>query len=123
MGLGSASRRGRRVLAAVLALVICAGALDWGHTRDDDPTCSRVPVRHDHAAHRLSTAPSSSSTPSGDHCYICHSLKLLHTTLVVRSHGAAPTIQVTGLGQPDEVAVPGAVGAAVSSRAPPAAFL
>src|SRR5438105_2635794 len=71
-----------RALAAVLAFVVCGGALNWGHVGGDDPDCDSTPVVHDHNAHRFNSAPR--STPPADHCYLCHSLRSLHTSLVSR---------------------------------------
>src|SRR6266566_928145 len=73
-----------RAFAALLAVVVCGGALDWGHAGGDDRDCNYSPVVHDHAAHRFTTSPSRSTQPA-DHCYICHSLRLLHTSLAAGS--------------------------------------
>src|SRR5579884_2952448 len=72
-----------RSIAALLALLVCGGALDWGHIGGDDRDCDIVIVHHDHAAHRLSTAPARAPA-SNDHCYICHSLRLLHHAVASR---------------------------------------
>jgi hypothetical protein len=111
-----------RGLAALLAVVVCGGALDWGHAGGDDPDCNAVPAYHDHAAHRFSSA-ASQPLPTSDHCYICHSLRLLHTTLVARGARAVFTPRAVLFRQADALAVAGAVGVALSSRAPPAVSL
>ena len=111
-----------RALAAVLAVVVCGGALDWGHTGGDDPNCNPVPVYHDHAAHRFAAAPAHSS-PQADHCYVCHSLRLLHTTLVARGARAILTVHSTPFHQANGLSASGPVSLARSSRAPPASSL
>src|SRR5579884_1366370 len=68
-----------RTLALVLAAVVAGGAVDWGHTANDDPGCSPVLVLHDHEAHQFKL-PGTPAPP--DHCFICHSLRLLHGALV-----------------------------------------
>ena len=108
-----------RALAAVLAIIVCGGALNWGHAGGDDPDCDSTPVVHDHNAHRFTSAPSH-STPPADHCYICHSLRLLHTSLVARGPRIVAATQSTQLGQVAPLAVINASGVVFSSRAPPA---
>jgi hypothetical protein len=109
-----------RGLAAALAVIVCGGALNWGHAGGDDPDCNPVLVRHDHAAHRFAAAPSHSSQPP-DHCYICHSLRLLHTSLVARGARAVPTVHSTLFRQVEGLAPCSAFGVARSCRAPPPA--
>jgi|SRR5229473_2910716 len=111
-----------RALAALLAVVVCGGALNWSHAGGDDPDCDSTPVVHDHNAHRFSSAPSH-STPPADHCYICHSLRLFHTSLVARGPRAVAATQSTRFVQVAALAVINASGVAVSSRAPPAVSL
>jgi hypothetical protein len=111
-----------RALAASLALIVCGGALNWGHAGGDDPDCNPVLVHHDHNAHRFGAAPSHSSQPA-DHCYICHSLRLLHTTLVASGARVVVTNQSTPFRQAEGLVALSASGVALSSRAPPAAFL
>ena len=72
-----------RAVAALLAALVAGGTLEWGHAGGDDRDCGAVAVLHDHDAHRLSAAQATPS-PSNDHCYICHSLRLLHAALLVR---------------------------------------
>ena len=119
MGLrGTRSGLLNRALAAVLAVVLCGGALNWGHAGGDDPDCDSTPVVHDHAAHRFSSAPSHSTQP-GDHCYICHSLRLLHTALAARGARAGVAVPSTQFLPVEALAVITAFGVALSSRAPP----
>jgi hypothetical protein len=41
---------------------------------DDDVLCGAVLEAHDHSAHRIGAAKS--STPEADHCFICHNHSL-----------------------------------------------
>src|SRR5437879_5021891 len=111
-----------RALAALLAVVVSGGALNWGHAGGDDPDCDSAPVVHDHAAHRLTAAPSDSNQPA-DHCYICHSLRLLHTSLAARGARAAVAVRSAQIGPIEGLALVNAFGVALSSRAPPAVSL
>jgi hypothetical protein len=111
-----------RALAAVLAVVVCGGALNWGHAGGDDPDCDSAPAVHDHAAHRFTYSPSNSPQPA-DHCYICHSLRLLHTSLVARGARVVVAVQSTSIRHIEGLAVINAFGVALSSRAPPAVSL
>jgi hypothetical protein len=113
------SRLPARGLAALLALIVCSGALDWGHAGGDDPDCNPVLLQNDHAADRFAAAPPHSSQ-AAEHCYICHSLRLLHTTLVSRGARAVPTTQSSSFHQVEGLGVFKAFGAPRSSRAPPA---
>jgi hypothetical protein len=107
-----------RALAALLAFVVCGGALDWGHGGGDDRACDPTPVVHDHNAHRFSSAPSQ-STPPAEHCYICHSLRLLYTSLVARGARVGAATQSKLFVPLTALAVPSASSVPVSSRAPP----
>ena len=111
-----------RVLVAILACLVSGGALDWGHLGGDDPDCNPVLVQHDHAAHRVGAAPSQSAPPA-DHCYLCHSLRVLRTSVIARVTGAVPAIRSTPFRLADHRAAVGPVAAARSSRAPPARSL
>lgn len=107
-----------RFLTALLAVIVCGGALDWGHIGGDDSDCNPVVVAHNHAAHRLASGRSSPST--GDHCYICHALRLLHVGLTARRE--RPTLHVRR-GQhlsPDSLAASDTFRVSLTSRAPPA---
>ena len=111
-----------RVVASLLTLIVCAGSLDWGHAGGDDPGCNPVLVHHDDSAHRFSSAPTQTA-PAADHCYICHSLRLLHTTLIARGARVALTVGSTPVWQFARLATPDAIGLARSPRAPPALSL
>lgn len=113
---------GTRYLAVVLALFVWGGAADWGHVAWDDPACDPVPVRHDHSAHRF-TAGTPGSEPSDGHCYLCHSLRLLHTGLTARSI-LTPYTDVSSPYRIGVVITPNLLVAGVAlSRAPPIALL
>jgi hypothetical protein len=111
-----------RGLAALLTLIVCGGTLDWGHAGGDDPDCNPVLVHHDHSAHHFSAQPPYSS-PAPEHCYICHSLRLLHSTLIPTGARVADTVQATFFIRPDGPSALETVGTARSSRAPPALSL
>jgi hypothetical protein len=115
------SRLLARGLAAFLAVLVCGGALDWGHAGGDDPDCNPVFVHHDHNAHRFSAA--THSTPPADHCYLCHSLRLLHTLLVARGARIAVASESASLLRSDALAAVTAVSFGLSPRAPPTASL
>ena len=111
-----------RWLAAVLAIVVVGGAVDWGHAGGDDPDCNPAPLHHDHSAHRFDAAPSKAPQPL-EHCYICHSLRAFHTSLATgRARVAAPP-ESTLLAHREGAAVRNAHGVALSSRAPPVVSL
>ena len=112
-----------RGLAAALALVVCGGALDWGHVGGDDPDCSVALIQSDHTAPRFHIATSGQSQPTG-HCYLCHALWLLHTALKVRDGQAKVELRSTRWSCPaDRVVARSALGLALSSRAPPSIHL
>lgn len=111
-----------RSLTVALAAMVMGGALNWGHAGGDDPDCNPVLSHHDHNAHRFGAAPSHSSQPA-DHCYLCHSLRLLQTSLVGRGAGAVFTVQSTPFRQVEALAACSSFGVALSSRAPPSASL
>jgi hypothetical protein len=111
-----------RTLAAAFAVLVCGGAVDWGHLGGDDRDCDIVVVKqHDHAAHRFSTEPASSS--STDHCYICHSLRLLHQAVTRRSERIAVALRTVHRLDRDVLAVRDGLQVGVASRAPPAGRL
>ena len=116
------SRLLARSIATALAVVVCGGALNWGHLGGDDPEDSLLLVLHDHAAHRIGATPSQSSSPI-EHCYLCHSLRLLHSMLSARGAGVIRTVQSTPFRQFDGLVAFSIVGTARSSRAPPALSL
>jgi hypothetical protein len=111
-----------RGLAAALALVVCGGAFNWGHAGGDDPDCGGALVRHDHNAHRFHSAPSGQPQPTG-HCYICHSLRLLHAALKARDGRVVLDLQSARYRQDDHLLARSTPGLALSSRAPPSVHL
>ena len=60
-----------------------------------------------------------SPTIAADHCYICHSLRLLHTTLIARGAHAVLVAESTPLWQFDRLAASDVIDLARSPRAPP----
>jgi hypothetical protein len=111
-----------RGLAAALALVVCGGAVDWGHQGGDDADCRIALSQHDHNAHRFHSAPANQQPPAG-HCYICHSLQVLHSALKERAGQAAGDPRSTEYRVADELLARSVSGLARSSRAPPAVSL
>jgi hypothetical protein len=107
-----------RGLATALALLTCGSAFDWGHAGGDDPEFSVSLVHHDHTAHRFRPASSGPSQPA-DHCYICHSLRLLHAALAARRGCVVFSLQSIPHRQIGRAVVRNAPGVALSSRAPP----
>ena len=107
-----------RVVAAALALFVCGGALNWGHLGGDDADCDVVVVAHDHTAHRFRANPVGYA-PAPDHCYICHSLRLLHVALTPSQERAAVDLQRTPLGDAFAAIAGQRFGVTLSSRAPP----
>jgi hypothetical protein len=110
-----------RSVAALLAVLVCGSALDWGHIGGDDPDCDIVVNHHNHAAHRLSNAPASS--PTSDHCYICHSLRLLHSAVTGRSERAVLRLGAVRRLDIDVLAVRDGLRIGIASRAPPSGRL
>jgi hypothetical protein len=123
MWLGSVRNRFlSRSVAAFLAALVCGGALNWGHIGGDDRDCDvAVVTHHDHSAHRLSTAPGNSS--SNDHCYICHSLRLLHQAVTRRHERVVVAVRSVHRVDSDVLAVRDGLQVGVASRAPPSVRL
>jgi hypothetical protein len=110
-----------RAVAALLAALVYGSAFDWGHAGGDDRDCDIVVVHHDHAAHRLTTAPT--APVSTDHCYICHSLRLLHHAAAgCCERVIAPPRRVQQLDR-EVAATCDGLRFGVASRAPPSARL
>jgi hypothetical protein len=110
-----------RSIAALLAVLVCGSALNWGHAGGDDRDFDIVVVHHDHTAHRFSTAP---TTPSpSDHCYLCHSLRLFHYVLTSRSERPTTTLRAVRRLVSEHVAVRDGLHVGLSSRAPPTIHL
>jgi hypothetical protein len=111
-----------RAIAAALVFVVCGGAVDWGHIGGDDADCNAVVVPHDHAAHRFA-ANRTGGAPTPDHCYLCHSLRLLHVALVARHARTAVDLRQAQIGDaPDAIACQ-RFSVCLSSRAPPSQLL
>jgi hypothetical protein len=111
-----------RTIAIALTIVVGGGTLNWGHVGGDDADCDIVVVPHDHTAHRFAANPSGSN-PVSDHCYICHSLRLLHAALTTRQKSIAAPLQRTCRIDTAAVTGPDAFAGRASSRAPPSASL
>jgi hypothetical protein len=111
-----------RTLAFALAVVVCGASLDWGHVGGDDPDCSITIVLHDHTAHRFTPAPPAGSQVP-EHCYICHSLRLLHNALTAT--GSVPGLELssTNCRHAGHLLARRVGSAALASRAPPAVRL
>lgn len=123
MWLRTGRRRWRdRTVAVLLAVVVFGGTFGWGHTGGDDPDCDIVIVEHDHSAHRLSSAPAHPSS-SGDHCYICHSLRLLHNVVASRYERVAVVFRTVSRLDGDLCVRRDGLFASLPSRAPPAIHL
>jgi hypothetical protein len=108
-----------RGLSAFLALLVCGASLGWGHVGGDDPDCDAIPIVHDHSAHRISGQTSPASSPEG-HCFICHTLRLLHMTRRARAARLAPPSSVTAAVQRFLPATRFGFVATGISRGPPA---
>lgn len=111
-----------RTLAVLLSVAVCGGTLNWGHVGGDDRACAPGLVQHDHSAHRI-IAQTQVAASQGEHCNLCHLLRLLHTALPTESLLASNVSTIEA-----RRAVDGALAAAilnfhVPSRAPPAAVL
>jgi hypothetical protein len=111
-----------RGVAALLAVLVSGGTLEWGHAGGDDRDCNVVAVVHDHAAHRLSGAQATQSSQN-DHCYICHSLRILHAALVVSHDRLVVDARSAQFQDGDAVAARHAFRLDVPSRAPPSVRL
>jgi hypothetical protein len=110
-----------RGLATVLALLVSGSALELAHPGNDDPDCNPILVVHDHNAHRIATQPGQPS-PEG-HCFICHSLRLLHAARTMRGARVAAPQAIAFVSPFVHRAVPGGHVAATTSRGPPAIHL
>jgi hypothetical protein len=112
-----------RSVATLLAVLVCGSAVGWGHVGGDDRDCDIVVVNHhDHNAHRFSTAPANSPS-SGDHCYICHSLRLLHHVVTGRYERVAVALQAVHRLDCDVLAIREGLHVGIASRAPPSVRL
>ncbi len=111
-----------RAVAAALSLLVCGSALDWGHAGGDDRDCDIVFVHHDHNAHRLSTSPVNSPNDN-DHCYICHSLRLLHYAVASGYGRVVVAVHAVHRANADVLLVRDGLQVGIASRAPPSVRL
>jgi hypothetical protein len=109
-----------RGIAVALLWAFVIGPADlWHSGQDDDLACRIYAVSHDPSAHRVE-APTRQSGPDHEHCYTCHWLRSLHTTL-----SPGPRIDPAALYQqqlPDAVLLAAATLASgrIPGRSPPA---
>jgi hypothetical protein len=109
---------------SVVALLVMLGGVPVAvtglvHDDADDAICQPQLVLHDHSAHRIGGARTTSA-PENQHCVVCHWLQSLHTVLAGTSH-AIPSSDVQHL---PLSALPAGDRRAVSdlpARAPPRA--
>ena len=121
MRLTTSGRRARaRMVAALLSVSVCGGALNWGHFGGDDPGCTPTLVQHDESAHRF-TSRTQTPTSSSDHCTLCHFFRLLHTALSSKFLAAGAASHVGARCAPKRLFAPAIFALNVPSRAPPAA--
>ena len=108
-----------QTLALLLSVVVCGGALNWGHIGGDDPGCAPQLIQHDHFAHRF-TAAGQTPASQDDHCTLCHLLRLLHTAVPTESLLAGNVSPIEARRAADTKVAPALFDSAVPSRAPPA---
>ena len=60
------------------------------HDDGDDPDCQPSLVLHDHNAHRIGAARTTTA-PQSPHCVVCHWLQSLQTTAPLPTAGAPPS--------------------------------
>ena len=110
-----------RGLAIILALLTCGSAIDWAHPGGDDPDCDPQLVVHNHSAHRIGSQPAQSS-PEG-HCFICHSLRLLHSARPMRVARLVAPHHITSVAPVSYTPLLSGHDATISSRGPPPVLL
>ncbi|MGC4082832.1 MAG: hypothetical protein QM736_12145 [Vicinamibacterales bacterium] len=113
------TRRVVRVLA--LAMQLCMAWMSISalvHSEDDDVLCNPVVVVHDHNAHHIGAAGSTSG-PAPEHCFICHNLSL--RSLVATASIATPAVVEQPFAQRSIVAAGVTLVARRQARAPPLA--
>ena len=96
------------VPAAVTALV---------HDDGSDPDCQPSFVLHDHSAHRIGAARTT-TVPQSQHCVVCHWLQSLQTTASSTSSGAPPS-DCQQLAIVVHVHTLASVASSLAARAPP----
>src|SRR5438445_6929554 len=82
---------------ALFALLVILGSVPVAvialvHDAVDDPDCQPSLVLHDHSAHRIGAARTT-TLPQSQHCVVCHWLQSLQTVLAATSH-AIPSSDV-----------------------------
>jgi len=105
----------------VLAAVVCLGATGLWHSGGDDFGCDRIPVHHDHNAHRFR----SGKVPTGasEHCLLCHAFRLLGSGRVTAHVHIADPASVAAIRTTTFHFATLLVTAGTASRAPPAILL
>jgi len=109
---------------ALFALLVMLGSVPVGvtalvHDDADDPSCQPSLVLHDHNAHRIGAARTT-TVPQGQHCVVCHWLQSLQTVLAVTSH-AIPSSDVHRLASSTPPAGDRHATGHLPARAPPRA--
>jgi hypothetical protein len=107
---------------AIFALLVMLGSVPAAvtalvHDDGDDPDCQPSLVLHDHSAHRIGAARTT-TVPQSQHCVVCHWLQSLQTTAPSTSIGAPPSDchQLAVLVHPVSLA---SVASSLAARAPP----
>jgi hypothetical protein len=98
-------------------LLVYGTAVDWAHPGNDDPDCDPVLVVHYHAAHRIASQPSQTS-PEG-HCFLCHTLRLLHSARTQRAVRLTTPQRIAVVATVTITSLLGGHATATSSRGPP----
>jgi len=111
----------RRLVALVLASVVCFGASGLGHSGGDDLACDLISVHHDHNAHRFQSGTLPTGAP--DHCLFCHSFRSLGNGLVATHAPVADTTQAASIRASNIVLAGRLLDPNAPSRAPPSVLL
>ena len=107
-----------RLFAIAFSVLVCASALDFGHAGGDDRDFGPPFVVHDHNAHRFSPSAPTKETSDG-HCFICHTLRLLHFALTAKSGCIDTVAYVRPYVPTNRIFVQRVASAALAPRAPP----
>jgi len=76
----------QRAGSVVLFAALVAGTVARPHADGaDDLACTPPAASHDESAHYIGSDPSAAPADSG-HCFLCHSLRSFHTTLIEINH-------------------------------------
>ncbi len=111
-----------QTIAMFLAVMVSGGTMEWAHGGWDDPGCDPVPVRHDHAAHRVAAGTRGPEAPS-DHCALCHLLSSLRTARPAESLAAHAAASAESRRPFDGTFAIALVAVTIPARAPPAVLL